>query len=540
MNTAAGVFAGVSPAQSLWPHQKRALRAFEADQAAGDRSTYLVVPPGGGKTMIGLECARQADRLTLVLCPNTAIQAQWIGQWHARFAPPETARATASRDLPTPLTVLTYQAVASLDPSGADGEGGDNGNGTDNGNGSNGSNGSDNGNNGAALTSATAAPVSAGPASSRPGRPSRPGRRLSDAELLASLHPNGQRLLATLKAAGPVTLVLDECHHLLEMWGRLLLAIAGELDDLRIIGLTATPPHMMTAEQAALHRELFGTVDLEVSAPALVRDGHLAPYQELAWFTTPSPAEADYIGGQALRFAELRAGLLDPGFGGVPFLAWLQQRVVERRAADSGAQLSWEHFAKDQPVLADAALRLHCDGMLPLPEGAVVREQHRHPPTAEDWAALIGDYCKHCLLPGLGTENHEAENHAENHGTENHAAENREQAARNKAAYEAIRAALPSIGYRLTRAGIRAAESPVDRVLARSASKATAATGHGRLRPLRAQARPLLRAGRDRRHRLRRVARGPGPVAVRAAGHGGDRRTEHADAHPGRRPGGVS
>ena len=49
-----------------------------------------------------------------------------------------------------------------------------------------------------------------------------------------------------------------------------------------MIGLTATPPHMMTADQAALHRELFGSVDLEVSAPALVRDGRLAPYQELA------------------------------------------------------------------------------------------------------------------------------------------------------------------------------------------------------------------------------------------------------------------
>jgi superfamily II DNA or RNA helicase len=421
----AGVFAGISPARSLWPHQERALRAFAADQAAGDRSTYLVVPPGGGKTMIGLECARQAGRPTLVLCPNTAIQGQWIGQWHAQFAPPgearaQEARATASRAMPTALTVLTYQAVASFDLAGDD--------------------------------DATAS--------------SHPGRRLSDRELLASLHPNGQRLLATLKAAGPATLVLDECHHLLEMWGRLLLAIVGELPDPRIIGLTATPPHMMTTEQAELHRELFGAVDLEVSAPALVRDGHLAPYQELAWFTTPTPSEADYIGGQALRFAELRAGLVDAGFASVPFLEWLQQRVVERHAADTGAQLSWEHFAKDQPALADAALRLYCDGMLPLPDGAVVREQHRHPPTAEDWVALIGDYCGHCLLPGVAAENRAAVNPD---------AVNPDAVALDQAAYEAIRTALPSIGYRLTRAGIRAAESPVDRVLARSASKAAAA-----------------------------------------------------------------
>jgi superfamily II DNA or RNA helicase len=439
--TDTGLFAGISPPASLWPHQDRALAAFDADRAASRRSTYLVVPPGGGKTLIGLECARRAGRPTLVLCPNTAIQAQWIGQWQQRFAPGQGARATASRELPTHLTVLTYQAIASLDRSGALVSG-------------------------ALVSEALASEALASEALASEALASEAlgddaqaatagggtGRRLSDRELLGALHQNGQRLLATLKAAGPVTLVLDECHHLLEMWGRLLLAIVGELPEPRIIGLTATPPHFMTAEQAGLHDELFGTVDLEVSAPALVRDGHLAPYQELAWFTTPTPPEADYVGGQALRFAELRAGLLDPGFASTPFLAWLQRRIVERRAAGTGAPLSWEHFAKDQPVLADAALRLHCDGLLPLPEGAAVREQHRHPPSAEDWVALIGDYAKHCLLPGLAV------------GT-----------ALDRTAYEAIRAALPSIGYQLTRAGIRAAASPVDRVLARSASKAVAA-----------------------------------------------------------------
>jgi superfamily II DNA or RNA helicase len=400
----------------LWPHQERALAAF----GAGERSTYLVVPPGGGKTLIGLEAARRTGRPTLVLCPNTAIQAQWIGQWQAAFAPPPHARATASRDLPTPLTVLTYQAVASFD-------------------------------------------ASADPPSDRGA---------SHHDLLAMLHPNGRRLISRLQDSGPWTLVLDECHHLLEIWGRLLAAVVASLADPCVIGLTATPPYLMTTDQAAVHQELFGTVDLEVSAPALVRDGHLAPYQELAWLTTPTPAEADYIGAQALRFAELRAGLLDPGFASTPFLGWLQQRVVDRAVNGSGAVVSWERFSKDQPALADAALRLHCDGMLPLPEGALLREQHRHPPTAEDWVALIGDYCKNCLLPVLDGPDVDP---------------------LDKDAYEAIRAALPSIGYRLTKAGIRAAESPVDRMLARSEAKALAAveilraeTGElgGRLRAL--------------------------------------------------------
>jgi superfamily II DNA or RNA helicase len=427
----AGALAAARLTVPLWPHQERALAAFRADQATatsqgdersispcpptGTRSTYLVIPPGGGKTMIGLEAARRAGRRTLVLCPNTAIQAQWISQWHTAFRPPPRARATARRDLQTPLTVLTYQAVATFD--------------------------------------ATAAP---GPGT-----------------LLDSLHPNGQRLLAALRS-GSWTLVLDECHHLLEIWGRLLAAIVAELTDPVVIGLTATPPHMMTADQAAVHRELFGSVDLEVSAPALVRDGHLAPYQELAWFAAPTAAEADYIGGQALRFAELRARLLDPGFASTPFLEWLQRRVVDRavnRGADVtaavggiGARVPWERFSRDSPALADAALRLHADGLLPLPEGARLGEQHRHPPTAEDWVALIGDWCKNCLLPAASEADRDPPGSA-----------SQGSASQDKAAYEAIRAALPSIGYRLTKAGIRAGESPVDRVLARSEGKALAA-----------------------------------------------------------------
>jgi superfamily II DNA or RNA helicase len=389
-------FAGVRLQRPLWPHQQRALAALDQSRAAGSASTYLVIPPGGGKTLVGLEAARRLARPTLVLCPNTAIQAQWIAQWDSAFTPAGAMQATASRDLPTTLTVLTYQAVCTIGY-------------------------------GSAST----------------------GRQASGKQLLEMVHPNGQALLSRLSARGPWTLVLDECHHLLEIWGRLLAVIVESLAGAHVIGLTATPPHMMTSDQKALHDELFGAIDLEVSAPALVRDGRLAPYQELAYFTTPTRPEADYIHGQAVRFAELRAGLLDPGFAATPFLDWLQRRIVDRREDGSGALVSWERFERDEPALAGAALRLHGDGLLPLPEGARLREQHRRPPAAQDWVALIGDYCRHCLLAGGDP--------------------------RDERAYEAIRAALPSIGYRLTRTGPRAAESPVDRVLARSASKASAA-----------------------------------------------------------------
>jgi superfamily II DNA or RNA helicase len=118
-----GVFDGIGLTRPLWPHQVRALAALDRDVARGDRATYLVVPPGGGKTLIGLEAARRLGRPTVVLCPNTAIQAQWMTQWQAPFGP-DVAPATASRELPTPLTVLTYQALCTLGAAGDEEEAG--------------------------------------------------------------------------------------------------------------------------------------------------------------------------------------------------------------------------------------------------------------------------------------------------------------------------------------------------------------------------------------------------------------------------------
>jgi hypothetical protein len=55
-------FAGVRLGHGLWPHQQRALAAFDRDRAAGESSAYLVIPPGGGKTLISVaEEARGAS-----------------------------------------------------------------------------------------------------------------------------------------------------------------------------------------------------------------------------------------------------------------------------------------------------------------------------------------------------------------------------------------------------------------------------------------------------------------------------------------------
>jgi superfamily II DNA or RNA helicase len=410
-------------------YQGQALDAFDSAVTEGRDRVYLVLPPGAGKTAVGLEAARRLGRPTLVLTPNSAIQAQWVAQWDDFEAPEgvEPVPAGSERELAEPLTVLTYQSLCTLDTPDD--------------------------------------PLSdAGERARRDAADERRRNRSLIARggdrdaLLRLLHPNGRSLIQRMKAAGPLgfswTLVLDECHHLLELWGWLVKAVVDELSagpgrSPFVLGLTATPPAELTSTQAALHQELFGGgADFAVATPAVVKEGHLAPYTELVQLTTPLPSEADYVAAEALRFQELVTDLLDPEFAATGFLAWLRARVVER-FSDDGARLSWDRFERDQPELARAAVRLHVAELLDLPEGARVREEHRRPLDADDWVALIEDYAQHCL--GESDESADI------------------------AAREAIRRALPAVGWRLTRTGVRAGATPVDRVLARSGSKAAAA-----------------------------------------------------------------
>ena len=272
-------YAALAYPHPLRRHQREALDALGVARAAGRQRAWVVLPPGAGKTLVGLETIRREGRRAVVLCPNTAIQGQWVRGWRD-FGNPSGANPIAvgsDRDLATPVTALTYQSLAVFDDEPDDAEGG------------------------------AEAPV---PRRARPPPRQRQG-------------PGG-----TLQEAGPITLVLDECHHLLEVWGRLLGELLDLLPDATVLGLTATPATTLTPDQAVLVDQLFGDVVYSASIPAVVREGHLAPFADLIWLTTPSTTEAQWLAEQNQRFAELTTQLLDPSFGSVPFLTWVDRRFA--------------------------------------------------------------------------------------------------------------------------------------------------------------------------------------------------------------------
>src|SRR5260370_19120522 len=96
------VFAQVAFAGKLRRYQSMALDAFDKARANGRRRAYLVLPPGAGKTLVGLEIARRLGNRCLVLGPNTAIQQQWVAQGQADEPAPVKAGGSPTQAAPTP------------------------------------------------------------------------------------------------------------------------------------------------------------------------------------------------------------------------------------------------------------------------------------------------------------------------------------------------------------------------------------------------------------------------------------------------------
>ena len=341
-------------------HQREALDAWRRSISAGVSRGWIVLPPGAGKTMVGVRAIRESGRTGVIFSPNIAIR----GQWQA--AAPE-------------VRCLTYQALANFgdDPGGS--------------------------------------------------------------TQLARLHPNGRALVAELAATENLMIVLDECHHLLRTWGRLLAEVLGLLPDAVVLGLTATPATALTGAEATLENELFGEITYSANIPQVVATGDLVPYQELGWLTSPTAAERDWLGEQQVRVQELLTHLSAPDRASVPLF---------EAVAKLQANVSWEELAATDERLTDALLRLAHAGYAEPPIGVAFGERHRRDPGIEDWVAVLNQW----LLPLVDSPD-----------------------PRDHALILEVREVLPSIGYRWTRRGISAAASTMDRVLARSASKALAA-----------------------------------------------------------------
>ena len=254
-----------------------------------------------------------------------------------------------------------------------------------------------------------------------------------------------------------------------------------------MIGLTATAPDDMTADEAALYERAarpgrLPHADAGRRARGLPRArSRSSRCSRRRW--TPS---CEWLRERHERFQEL----LDRADGASAttsssFPVWVSNRLRHRgdrrgrgpvRASCCAASRRWR-----APACATSA-----SAGLPLPPGAPRGEGFREPPSMDDWLALLADYALRCLR-----------------------AHPRADARR---ALDALAVGLADLGFTLTRTGIRPGRTDIDRVLVNSAAKPILAC-----EALAARARgPRRRAARRRAVRLRAPAQAAGGVAARA------------------------
>ena len=274
-----------------------------------------------------------------------------------------------------------------------------------------------------------------------------------------TLHRASRDTLMRLRAAGIGLVILDECHHLLGHWGRVLHDAVDLFDGPIILGLTATPPDLddKPAEDVERYQRLLGDLDYEVPVPAVVKDGFIAPYQDLAYFVRPTEAELAYV---AKADADLHALVEDLCEVGSPeasepparqdLVDWVGTVLHQRQLPASRAK-DWRTFEQRDRTFAHAARRFLMDRDIPLPKGV--------PPLHDiDWLGDVPPLT--VLIPVLDRYIR-------------HYLRRSPDAALQDLAQRAT-TRLRRLGVQMTETGTRACASPVGRVLAYSQSKMNA------------------------------------------------------------------
>lgn len=196
-----------------------------------------------------------------------------------------------------------------------------------------------------------------------------------------------------LAALGPVTIILDECHHLRREWWNALFALREALADISIVALTATPPYDAAFSEWRRYEDLCGPIDAEIGVPELVRNGELAPHQDHIHFSTPSRSLMDsLLKRREAVFALMDEVASDAGFhvaiAAHPFLtdpASHEAAILERPEALSAMMVLLNHAGHALPGEVVELMGANPDYV---------------PPFTQDWFQPLLEVVLNCKVQG--------------------------------------------------------------------------------------------------------------------------------------------
>ncbi|MBU1878403.1 MAG: DEAD/DEAH box helicase family protein, partial [Chloroflexi bacterium] len=407
---------------------------------------HIVAPPGSGKTIVGLELIHRFGQPAVVFAPTTTIQRQWQdkaglftadAEWLAQHTSLESARLAD-------MTFLTYQVLSTpgehlafvervaierwVDDLLRSGK---------------------------AETEAEAQRridtiLQSNPDAHRrevAKRYRRVKRQLLHDPAFdgrALLHPNARDLIDRIVAQGTGTIVLDECHHLLDYWAFILRELIKALPNAHVIGLTATLPDPENQVEYENYDSLLGAVDFQVPTPAVVKECNLAPYRDLVYFCEPSPREHSYLADIQAHFETAVQQVTET----LAFQDWLWDTLVERQRLDDGPDTPPEPFEalfNREPALCVAGIKYLLWQEIALPPDIPLIEDMLEPLNVDDWLTLLENFGLRVLTVSAAPDHQDL--------------------------YRDLRTMLLAFGITISEQGVRHHRSPGDLVLTLSESK---------------------------------------------------------------------
>ena len=282
-------------------YQARVLE--NADRYMSDGKIHIVAAPGSGKTTLGIELIRRMGGKALILAPSITIREQWVARIEEAFlCDGVQGEEYLSQNLKQPkaITVATYQALHS------------------------------------AMTRFQGTQENV-EAESRTGT----DECLSET-VTEEVDYSGFDLVGTMKEAEIEVLCLDECHHLRSEWWKALEEFKKQVDNLKIIALTATPPYDSTPAMWTRYMNMCGEIDEEITIPELVKEGSLCPHQDYVYFNYPTKEEEQEV----RRFEERSKAMTEKLMQDSHFLAYVRShkglsgQLSDDRLLDNPAYLA--------------------------------------------------------------------------------------------------------------------------------------------------------------------------------------------------------
>ena len=452
------VFSTIRFNGTLRPSQQAAVDVIIPQLENGEKKLHIVAPPGSGKTILGLYVwADLIKKPAVVFSPNSAIQAQWLARTSLFEMGGHENELSLDGKSPGLLTSLTYQAVsmpksksAKLDDL--------------------------------AIQRWVYSLVSKEEASSeaqaiewikglqvsnkkefeRNMKKFRKSERevITDEEgVLPWLNESSQLTIEELKKKQIGLIILDECHHLTEHWGKVISELISYLDYPFVLGLTATPPDHAFSDSDNLYNNILGEIDYEVPIPALVRESNLAPYQDLCYFVRPTMEELDYITRADEDVYDILELLNTPHENRPTIHEWITD-VLETKTILNRTYDSIEAFLKKEQQLSSNLSAWFSYIESPVPQGY---EQYIVVTSREEvlnnmsqslqnrimsFVSIIDYYTRYVLIRSKHKEDHDLA--------------------------DAVKKRMRLIGVQITDGGATPCASPVSRILAYSNAKSDA------------------------------------------------------------------